>query len=109
MKLEEILIKLEKIREVLDSSYPELTQDKVKHTLARSAKVSEEYGELMDEILHHLDLRKLSSKKYQAGNIGKEFSDTLISLLLLGMSLDIDIPKELDSRINEKYKELTEQ
>jgi NTP pyrophosphatase (non-canonical NTP hydrolase) len=98
-KLHALNDKLRADRDTLSDSHPT-------NVLARTAKVSEEYGELIDEILSHLKLQRQNKlDKYQPQNLEKEYGDVIITLLLLGLSLDIDIKKVVTARLAEKYTE----
>ncbi len=80
--------------------YPE----KNKRALARMVKLSEEVGELSSEVLAECDLQR---KDKLSGNrkdkIAEELSDVLIVTLLLAKTLDIDVEKSLEEKI-EKIK-----
>lgn len=96
--IDEILTKLQRINKELDKDYP--ISDKEKRALARLTKVVEEFGELSNEVLASMNLqndKKLRSFKKK--NLEKEFSDVFITLMLLGIALDIKIEKALLNRI----------
>lgn len=106
MQLDEIIAKLKDIEAELLKRYPDYAKDPEKAILARSVKLNEEVGELMDEVLHKLKLQR-AEKEYDPDNLQKEFGDVFNSLLLLGLSLGVDVPEAIASRVNEMYKKLS--
>ncbi|MBI2045498.1 hypothetical protein HYT23_05545 [Candidatus Pacearchaeota archaeon] len=79
--------------------------DQEKRTLARTVKLGEEFGELCDEILSKMSLQrkeKLTEKDKE--NLEKEFADVIITTLLLAKSIDVDVAKALENKINEINK-----
>ena len=103
MELKELLEFIEIENERLRKRYPDL--DKEKLILAQTVKINEELGELCNEILRHCSLqRKEKFDNWDRKNIEKEFSDVLITTLLLAKRMDIDIEKMLKERINEINK-----
>ncbi len=77
-------------------SYP----DEEKRILARTVKISEELGELCDEVLSYNSLQrqeKLDEDK--AENLSAEFADVLITTLLLAKTMGIDIPTALKNKM----------
>ena len=85
-------------------SYP----DQEKRILARTVKVSEELGELCNEILAFNALqRKDKLENYDGENLSEEFADVLITVLLLAKATGVDIEKALEKKIekiNLRYK-----
>jgi NTP pyrophosphatase (non-canonical NTP hydrolase) len=72
--------------------------------LSRTVKVSEEFGELCDEILSSMGgQRESKTLGKDADSLSEEFADTVITVFLLGKSLGIDIPLALSKKI-EKIK-----
>ncbi|HLC77636.1 MAG TPA: hypothetical protein VJH92_00745 [Candidatus Nanoarchaeia archaeon] len=79
--------------------------DEEKRTLARTVKVGEEYGELCDEILSRMSLqRKEKLSKKDKENLEKEFTDVIISTLLLAKNIDVDVAKAIENKIIEINK-----
>jgi NTP pyrophosphatase (non-canonical NTP hydrolase) len=79
--------------------------DDEKMVLAQAVKMTEEVGELCSEILSHKNLQR--SKKlenHDKENIKEEFADTVITTLLLAKSMDVDIEKALESKIEKINK-----
>ena len=109
MTLDEIISKLKIINTQLLKKYSSISQDKQKEVLARTAKVSEEYGELIDEILSSLELQRQNKlDKFQKENIEKEFGDVFNTLMLLGLALDIDVSKAIQSRLEQMYAQYSQ-
>ncbi len=76
--------------------------------LARMVKLTEEVGELADEILVlNGDQRKEKLNKQNKNNLADEFADVIITTLLLAKRVDINIEKALSQKIkkiNKRYK-----
>lgn len=78
--------------------------DKQKEILARTVKVAEELGELCSDILSFNSLQlKRKLDKFDKENLPDEFADVIIVTLLLAKSMDIDIRKALEDKM-EKVK-----
>jgi NTP pyrophosphatase (non-canonical NTP hydrolase) len=100
-----LLIKLNEIRSELKNRYPGLHQDTDKTRLARMVKLSEEVGELADEILSLQGLQrqeKMAAK--MDDDLAKEFGDVFNSLMLLGLELDLDIQSAIVSRVDSMHQ-----
>jgi NTP pyrophosphatase (non-canonical NTP hydrolase) len=106
MELKELLKFIEIENGRLKKRY--LNLDKEKMILAQTVKINEELGELCNEILKHCSLqRKEKLDNMDKKDIEEEFSDVLITTLLLAKSMDIDIEnalKEKISKINKRYE-----
>lgn len=106
MELKELLKFIEIENERLKKRY--LNLDKEKMILAQTVKINEELGELCNEILKHCSLqRKEKLDNMDKKDIEEEFSDVLITTLLLAKSMDIDTEnalKEKISKINKRYE-----
>jgi NTP pyrophosphatase (non-canonical NTP hydrolase) len=106
MEWKEILKFIEIESERIRKRYPNL--DKEKLTLAQTVKINEELGELYSEVLNHLSLqRKEKLVNMDKKVIEEEFSDVLITTLLLAKRMDIDIERALEkkiSKINKRYE-----
>ncbi|MFH0889715.1 MAG: MazG nucleotide pyrophosphohydrolase domain-containing protein [Candidatus Aenigmatarchaeota archaeon] len=78
-----------------------------KRILARTVKLTEELGELCDEILAQQSLqRKEKLDSVERKNLGEECADVVITALLLYKALDVDIESELDKKtekISKRY------
>ena len=69
-------------------------------TLSRTVKVSEEFGELCDEVLSSFgDQRKSKMAGKTKETLESEFADVVITVFMLAKSMDIDIPKALAEKI----------
>jgi len=74
--------------------------DKDKLILATVVKLSEELGELSQEVLAHQSLqRKEKLKNHDPQNLAKEFADLIITTLILAKWMDIDIDQALEEKI----------
>lgn len=82
--------------------------DKTKRTLARTIKITEEVGELSDEVLSSLGLqRREKIDNHTRQKLEDEFADVLFVTLLLAKVMDVDIMKasERKGKKIEKYYE----
>jgi len=81
--------------------------DEEKRILARTVKVSEELGELCDEVLSFNSMQrqeKLDEDK--AENLSAEFADVWITTLLLAKTMGVDVRAALSrkiEKINKRY------
>jgi len=68
--------------------------------LARTTKLTEETGELADQILGHCGLqRKDKSSKYSMDKLSKELADVVITTFVLAKSCDVDILKAIEDKM----------
>lgn len=83
-------------------------KDKEKRILANMVKLTEEVGELADEVLGFYSMqRKDKIDKHSEGELLDEFADVIICTFLLAESMKVDIEKALKikiKKINQKYK-----
>ena len=85
--------------------------DEEKRILARTVKLSEELGELCDEVLSFNSMQrqeKLEERK--TDDLESEFADVLITTLLLARVMGVDVPKALANKmekINKRYEQTT--
>ncbi len=86
----------------------EIYPDQEKRILARTVKLSEEVGELCDEVLSFNAMqRKDKQKDYDGKNLPNEIADVLIVTLLLAKAMNVDIEKALENKIekiNKRYE-----
>jgi len=102
MTIDDIIKKLKVINNKLHKQYPEL--DHKTSVLARSTKVSEEYGEFSDELLSSLGMQRADKlEKYNPDNLASEFADVFITLMLLGIESGIDVKEAITKRLNKQY------
>jgi NTP pyrophosphatase (non-canonical NTP hydrolase) len=79
--------------------------DQEKRILVRTVKMTEEVGELCDEVLAHNSLqRKEKLEEHDSRNLSEEFADVVITALLLAKAMDIDITKALENKIDKVNK-----
>ena len=83
-------------------------KDEEKRILARTVKLTEELGELCDEVLAYNSFqRKDKLDKHDVNNLPGEFADVVITTLLLAEVMKVDIEKALKDKIkkiNVRYK-----
>jgi NTP pyrophosphatase (non-canonical NTP hydrolase) len=84
----------------LKERYPHLDADKA--LLARTVKLSEEMGELSDNILSSIGLqRKEKLESFCRQDLAKELADLVITACLVAKAANIDIAQALDEKIPE--------
>jgi NTP pyrophosphatase (non-canonical NTP hydrolase) len=82
-------------------SYP----DEEKRVFARMIKLTEEVGELADEVLARGDFQRQEKlAAYEEGSVEAEFADVLITALLLAKTLNLDVEKALSDKIEKINK-----
>lgn len=100
MSIDELVVELKKINQRLLDQYD--LGDRRVRILARAAKISEEVGELSNELLATLELqRKDKLQTFKSENISKELVDVLFTAFILGITLDIDIETAIKDRLND--------
>ncbi len=68
--------------------------------LGRTVKISEEFGELCDEVLASLgDQRKGKMDGRSIESLADEFADVVITTFLLAKSMDVDVMKALERKV----------
>ena len=76
-----------------------------KRILARTVKLTEELGELCNEVLAHNSLqRKQKLDNHDKENLLEEFADVIITALLLAKAMNVDIEKALEKKIKKVNK-----
>jgi len=99
LKLQDLVVFLEGVKEDLDTSlYKGRSQDTI--ILLQSIKVSEELGELHNEVLKLFKSQREEKMNKNSVNLANELSDVILSSLLLGIELNIDIEKALTDKID---------
>lgn len=82
--------------------------DREKHILARTVKLTEELGELCNEILaKNLLQRKQKLDGHDSEKLSEEFAEVIITAFLVAKSLDVDVKKALEdkiAKINSRYQ-----
>lgn len=104
MDKKEFLDFIKLIHKKLLAKYPLEKKDRI---MAKSLKVMEEFGELSNEILTYYDLQSRTEKKdnFDYENLKSEWVDVLMTVLLLGVDLDIsfaDVEKRF-SKIRKRF------
>jgi len=99
MELKELLQFINKADKNLKEKFGHNSTEK-ERVLARTVKVTEELGELCEEILaYYKDQRKEKLDNLDKDNLSDEFADVVIVTLLLAKAMDIDIEKALENKI----------
>jgi len=73
---------------------------KEKDILAKTVKLSEEVGELSNDILASLSLqRKSKLDKFDIRNMYEEFADIILATISLANTMGVDIDRAVDAKI----------
>jgi len=76
-------------------------KDEEKRILARTVKLTEELGELCDEVLSFNSMQRQDKlDKHNLSTLSEEFADVLITTLLLAEVMKVDIEKALKQKMN---------
>jgi NTP pyrophosphatase (non-canonical NTP hydrolase) len=68
--------------------------------LARTVKLGEEFGELCEEVLaYNLLQRKQKLDNCDKENLPEEFADVIITTLLLAKTMNVDVEKALEEKM----------
>ena len=98
-----LLAQFRKIDDFFTQTYPNQPRD-VK-ILARLSKITEEVGELTNEVHGLLGFHKASSHKTSSQeNLIKEWADVFNTVVLMGMCLDIDCNKAIEARMKDIFE-----
>lgn len=80
------------------------SMDERTRILARNVKLSEEVGELSEEILTYLSFQRNNKLSENKEKLAKEMADVLLVTLLIAKSTGVDIEKALEQKISEIKK-----
>ncbi len=102
MEIRELIKFIDAEDDRLRKSYGRLDQEKT--ILARTVKLTEELGELCEEVLVHNSMqRKHKLDNHNEENLPEEFADVIITTLLLAKAIKVDIEEAIEKKI-EKIK-----
>ena len=108
MGIDELLQFIDLESERLNSRFPTLQGRE--RILARAVKLNEEVGELCSEVLASSgDQRKEKLANHNEQTLQAEFADVVITTLLLAKSMNVDIQKALEVKIeaiNKRYNDI---
>jgi NTP pyrophosphatase (non-canonical NTP hydrolase) len=98
MDIQKLLAACKLLNQKLDKKYP--IDDREKRVFAYVTKLMEENGELAEMILARSKLQRGSKKLTNIDeNLASEFTDVLITLLILGNELELDVEKIVEARV----------
>lgn len=92
----------EKVREITIRTQPDFSikSKREQEILAKTVKLSEEVGELCNDVLGILKLqRKSKLDKFDKENIYQEFADVVISLMSLASSAGVDLERAIKDKL----------
>jgi len=108
MELKELLEFIDLENQRLIERFGKNSSTQQERILARTVKLTEELGELCNEILaFNGDQRKEKLNNYNKNNLPNEFADVIITALLLAKSMNINIKEALINKIekiNKRYE-----
>jgi len=88
--LEELMQQSREIHELVSLAFPIESENEALY--ARTLKLMEELGELANEILAKQGLQRQSKlAKHTQQDLEDEFGDVLLTVLMLGIELDLDV------------------
>jgi len=100
MEFKELLDFVDVQDERLNRDYSESLQTQKEKILARTVKLTEELGELCDEVLSfNGDQRKEKLESRDESNLSHEFADVILTTLLLAKVMNVDISEALEKKI----------
>jgi NTP pyrophosphatase (non-canonical NTP hydrolase) len=103
MELRDLLRFVETEDEKLKKRYSSLSDQEV--ILARTVKLAEEFGELCEEVLAYNALqRKQKLDNHDKENLPEEFADVIITALLLARSMNVNIEKALEKKMQRLHQ-----
>ncbi|MBI2667465.1 hypothetical protein HYX17_01710 [Candidatus Woesearchaeota archaeon] len=106
MEIKDLLQFIELENQRLINHYGSSSTEK-ERILARTVKLTEELGELCNEILiYNKDQRKEKLENHDKENLQEEFADIIITTLLLAKAMNVDIGGVLEKKmdkINKRY------
>ena len=91
-----------KVKEITTKTQPDfrLKSQKDQEILAKTVKLSEEVGELCNDVLGILKLqRKSKLDKFDKDNIYQEFADVVISVMSLASSAGVDLERAIKDKL----------
>lgn len=99
MDMKEVLDFIEKVDKFFLDQYPDLRGKE--RLYARMIKLSEEVGELADEVLSsQSDQRREKLDRKEKDALPDEIADVIITTLMLARSLDVDVERALERKID---------
>jgi NTP pyrophosphatase (non-canonical NTP hydrolase) len=106
MELDSLMEFVEKYAKQQKGMLGEL-KDKEKLILSSTVKISEELGELCDQVLSH-NSRQREEKMggFNKDSLSEEFADTILAVLMLARDMNVNIEEALAAKIKklkEKY------
>ncbi|MEX0896068.1 MAG: dUTP diphosphatase [Patescibacteria group bacterium] len=97
MTVQELIQQYQEIANTLNKTWP---LDKQQRVFARTLKLTEEMGELADEILTSMKLQRNSKvSNFTQEKLEDEFADVFACVVLMGIELDIDVVKVMERKI----------
>ncbi len=106
LTIKDLILFLQQVRYKLNSTTYK-SHDKEKLILLQAMKISEEIGEMNNEL--HKMMQKYSDGASYSKNLHYEICDVLLSTILLSIELDIDLEKALSEKmliVDKRMKEI---
>ncbi len=94
--MQEIIAVLMKVKiKIQENSKSNISNNE--RILLQMVKVSEELGELSNEVLHYFHHQR--TDKERSSDLSKEMADVIFSAILLGLEMNIDIDQALTTKL----------
>ncbi len=97
----------ERVKEITSQTQPDYSIDSKQdqEILAKTVKLSEEVGELCNDVLGILKLQRQSKlDHFDKDNIYQEFADVIISLMSLASSAGVDLERAITDKLEKIEK-----
>ncbi len=108
MELKELLEFIDLENKRLIERFGKNSSTQQERILARTVKLTEELGELCNEVLaFNGDQRQEKLDRHGKNNLPNEFADVIITTLLLAKSMNVDVKEALINKIekiNKRYE-----
>jgi len=108
MELKELLEFIDLENQRLIERFGKNSSTQQERILARTVKLTEELGELCNEVLaFNGDQRKEKLDNHDKNDLPNEFADVIITTLLLAKSMNVDVKQALINKIekiNKRYE-----
>ncbi len=99
MEVKEIIEKIKKINSYIDENNKDKWDSLI---LFKSMKLSEEVGELYNEILWSLWFKR-KDKITSLNNLEEEFADVIITTIVIAISMWVNIESTLEKKLEKIY------
>lgn len=107
MTISDLQTLMKEFSQMLDNKYG-ANCSKTEAVLSSTVKLSEEVGELSEQVMLWRWRQRGEKGTYNLDDAGKEIADVIISTMMIAYELDIDVQQALESKIVSIRKKLTD-